>query len=661
MLEFQIRQGHCLEELKRLPDEAVHCIVTSPPYYPQIRDYGVEPTQWGDGWEGCLGYESTPQQYVLHMVEVLREARRVLRSDGSLWFNIGDSYAKHNKWDGIKKKDLIGIPWMLAFAMRADGWYLRQDNIWCLSGGVSVYARINGQEQVINVQHIHRDYSEQNVELWNGLKWTKMVRIWETPKDSNAIEIELRSGENIGCSSNHRFPIKNENIEAKDLRVGDILETTTLPEPDEPVNPKFIPDDVGWIIGLYLAEGNKIQRTGFNFSLNSSETYLLDKIKQFSDAYGGTFCVHKYGNNMTVRIYGEVANSVIDKYISGKGSLKKHLSPACFRRSNNFLEQLLNGYLIGDGHYDKNNNRWRLGFGLNDALARNMRVICARLGYSLRLKRGPAINTTTGKKHEIWKGQIRFVKSDHFNNKQDSEIVAIRKSRGRRFFDITVEDEPHLFALSSGILTHNSKPDAMPESAKDRTSKSHEYLFHFTKTDDYFFDTVAIREDTHNKRTVWSIPTANFKDGHFAVYPRALVNPCILSSTSAKGVCEDCSAPYKRQIVSERIATRPAKNNKKDKTNKAYRDHERHITVTETIGWEKICKCENSNIKPAIVLDPFSGAGTTGVEAICLNRAYFGIELNSKNAEMSRKRISEIDQIFVQETSNLFKMQDIGL
>ena len=150
--------GDALEQLKTLPDGSVHCCVTSPPYY-GLRDYGVA---------GQIGLEDTPEAYVARLVEVFREVRRVLRDDGTLWPNIGDSYAaqrggthqpaetlaggkggkmadgsivnraRHAGCNptrnaaaiGLKHKDLIGIPWMLAFALRADGWYLRQDIIW---------------------------------------------------------------------------------------------------------------------------------------------------------------------------------------------------------------------------------------------------------------------------------------------------------------------------------------------------------------------------------------------------------------------------------------------------------------------------------------------------------------------------------------------------
>ena len=149
MDNLQILCGDSLEVLKTLPDQSVNCCVTSPPYY-ALRDYGVS---------GQIGQEQTPEDYINNLVLLFREVRRVLRDDGTLWLNIGDSYngsgkgamgdgsaagggkQKTNKGtqignfkktdvNGLKPKDLIGIPWMLAFALRADGWYLRQDIIW---------------------------------------------------------------------------------------------------------------------------------------------------------------------------------------------------------------------------------------------------------------------------------------------------------------------------------------------------------------------------------------------------------------------------------------------------------------------------------------------------------------------------------------------------
>ena len=118
-MTVNIHVGDALSVLRGLPDRSAQCGVTSPPYF-GLRNYGHI---------GQIGLEELPEQYIAKLVDVFREVRRVLTDDGVLWVNIGDSYAD-GTIDGLKQKDLIGIPWMLAFALRGDGWYLRQDIIW---------------------------------------------------------------------------------------------------------------------------------------------------------------------------------------------------------------------------------------------------------------------------------------------------------------------------------------------------------------------------------------------------------------------------------------------------------------------------------------------------------------------------------------------------
>jgi DNA modification methylase len=107
-----IHQGDALAVLKAVPSNSIQTCVTSPPYF-GLRDYGVA---------GQIGLEETPEAFTQKLVEVFREVRRVLKDDGTLWLNLGDSYGK--------EKQLLGIPWRVAFALQADGWYLRQDIIW---------------------------------------------------------------------------------------------------------------------------------------------------------------------------------------------------------------------------------------------------------------------------------------------------------------------------------------------------------------------------------------------------------------------------------------------------------------------------------------------------------------------------------------------------
>ena len=118
---IQLHQGNCLELLSNLPAKSVNCCVTSPPYY-LLRDYGVA---------GQIGRENTLDAYIENLVNVFREVRRVLKDDGSLWLNLGDSYSGGERCHGgLAKKQLIGVPWRVALALQADGWILRSDVIW---------------------------------------------------------------------------------------------------------------------------------------------------------------------------------------------------------------------------------------------------------------------------------------------------------------------------------------------------------------------------------------------------------------------------------------------------------------------------------------------------------------------------------------------------
>jgi len=154
-MSAHVHIGNVLDVLPTIPAGSVHCCVTSPPYW-RLRDYGVD---------GQLGLEPTPDEYVARMVAVFREVRRVLRDDGTLWLNLGDSYCasppgskpswstsglhgaatseryqdtlaasvqtvRDKTFPGLKPKDLVGIPWRVAFALQSDGWYLRSDIIW---------------------------------------------------------------------------------------------------------------------------------------------------------------------------------------------------------------------------------------------------------------------------------------------------------------------------------------------------------------------------------------------------------------------------------------------------------------------------------------------------------------------------------------------------
>lgn len=226
------------------------------------------------------------------------------------------------------------------------------------------------------------------------------------------------------------------------------------------------------------------------------------------------------------------------------------------------------------------------------------------------------------------------------------------------------------------------KPNPMPASVTDRTTRAHEQVFLLTKNARYFYDNVAIMEESlaagqyrkyntpkmagrcihgkpsgnehpdampvkmsqaKNRRSVWKISIAPFKGAHFAAYPPALIEPCVLAGTSEHGCCAECGEPYRRITNKQRLK----RNRPNDYVKRCEHGQENTCANSvagvniETVGWEKNCKCETREIKPCVVLDMFSGAATTGLVCQRLGRRYIGIELNPEYVELSLERLKQ--------------------
>ena len=267
--------------------------------------------------------------------------------------------------------------------------------------------------------------------------------------------------------------------------------------------------------------------------------------------------------------------------------------------------------------------------------------------------------------------------------------------------------------LRQEIIWH--KPNPMPESCTDRCTKAHESIFLLTKSQHYYFDAEAIKEPvsenyaadkrphgvlrqhfyenskyvqagmieagigefpTHeraekrNKRSVWTVPSSPFSDAHFATFPEDLIVDCIQAGTSEYGCCPTCAAPWER--ITEKVGFKQFKNGHQNKARQIIIEqrgesslntsmHTRNgMDVLETTGWHPTCQCPplegdgSASAKPGggIVLDPFFGAGTTGLVARKLHRNFIGIELNPKYIAMANKRLKKELGLFHPEIIN---------
>lgn len=249
-----------------------------------------------------------------------------------------------------------------------------------------------------------------------------------------------------------------------------------------------------------------------------------------------------------------------------------------------------------------------------------------------------------------------------------------------------------------------SKPNPLPESIEDRPTKAHEYLFLMTKAERYFYDSEAVREEsvgpwnandgfgtegkksagdpmlrTHgagskhddvvqsgrNLRTVWVIAAQPFAGAHFATFPEALPERCILAGTSEHGCCVACGAPWRR-VVEKGQPDRAHQIRCGSDADGAYDGEATKdyggtgaqdpsavkarilagMRERRTVGWRPTCEC-NEGVVPCTVLDPFAGSGTAGAVAVRLGRSFVGIELNPKYAAIARRRIDHQAPLFV--------------
>ena len=249
--------------------------------------------------------------------------------------------------------------------------------------------------------------------------------------------------------------------------------------------------------------------------------------------------------------------------------------------------------------------------------------------------------------------------------------------------------------LRQDIIWH--KPNPMPESVKDRCTKAHEYIFLLSKSEQYYYDSEAIKEDCsednvkdflnrkitnnkgknvegsydevrpdltrdrkdymptdfkRNKRSVWTVPVKPYNEAHFAVFPTSLIEPAILAGCPPK-ICSECGTPYEREMVTIEVPERETRDNmvgvipKRDKTSRMNSKDMKSL-VQEDRGFTKNCSCSGSQTSAGRVLDPFGGSGTTALVADRHGRDATIIELNQKYVDIAENRLGSDAPLFTE-------------
>jgi DNA modification methylase len=502
--------GDCIEIAKTLPNQSIHCVITSPPYW-GLRDYKVD---------GQFGLEPTPDLYVQHLVELFREIKRVLKDDGTVWLNLGDSYASNcsrasnggragfgtpregvfdRDANGLKDKDLIGIPWRVAFALQQP--YILHD---CIKNDVDkawLAAMFDG-EGCIGIRRFDSYRKEKKQIYQDGFVAYTVV----TNNDIILLEKCVR----ITGKGNVKLKQSAGSTDGRGI-----------------VSRR---DSYGWRL-----DGNDAINV-----IRAIYPYLIAKRKQACLAFT-LDVIHKNKQRMD----GKVPKDIQDKKAFLFESIKK-----CNQREKfdlpNWIEEPKQK--IEDGWYLRSDIIWAkrncMPESMKDRPTRNHEYIflltkSANYYYDYQAILEPATLSAIKRIKNSWNGT------------DDSELRKLRSSPQK------TGDKP----MGNRWLTRGFK---IKEQIDNQQHHGQD------------IETNMMR----NKRDVWWVATKPFKEAHFAVFPEDLIKPCVLAGCPQGGV----------------------------------------------------------------ILDPFNGAGTTGVVALKYGRNYIGSDINPAYIDMSNNRIKKSQQ-----------------
>jgi DNA modification methylase len=649
--QVSIYQGDVREVLPTLEAESVNCVITSPPYW-GLRDYGT--ASWEGGLEECdhkqeaprfngpkqtvaqvsghaskaesharthcsgcgavridsqLGLERTPEEYISNMVGVFREVKRVLRADGTLWLNMGDSYCSTDKWgggslentgkhtvrddggvpsweatrrrkqpiNGLKPKDLCGIPWMLAFALRADGWVLRQEIIW---------EKPNPMPESVTDRCTK---AHESIFLFAKAKWVgpEPRRFAEiSDQDARWLALFLDTEGNI-CAKKAIASNGTDHFGAQ------ICFASTS---------KALLATAQGIIGA----GTALERRGKNapmFYLQLSNIQAADLLHRLHPF----LIVKQRQAALAIHLQEIIATSRTER-LTVEGKKRGRM------RSQTYTDELLKIWatMKALNHFANPDLSW---------------VPAPEIGH--------------------WGDCERYYyDAEEIKEKSTSDHEAGNNNhKGTTAY--LEGDERH--RTKEGLVKYAQKRRVKVPGGWDLGDGAHGTIHREGRTSATYLDQDGDPVDTRNKRSVWTVATQPFPEAHFATFPEELIKPCILAGCPDR-CCKECGAPWERIVEASGGTIGKGWHDHKADATQGQRlldqdaSHGRNGKLPyrrETLGFEPSCLCGTTETRPGVVLDPFFGSGTTGLVARANGCKCIGIELNPEYIKIAAKRLRQ--------------------
>lgn len=603
---LKILEGDCIARLRELPDNSVHCCVTSPPYW-GLRDYGVA---------GQIGLEPTIEEYVAKMVEVFREVRRVLRPDGTCFINLGDSYfgggRGGNPEDSPYRKQATNAGSLIKRKAANAKHAIPYDT--------SGKAPANSQENGClcgNLCGVCREVYRRTTHTDPMIVAMLRASIRETIPSST--ECQSDHLPTLGsCPSASHMPVSSTDLcdfvspSASRLRAS--LES-------------MLGQSSSQFLDECLRRGSRDECLLCGRSL--TDNVPMSSCKTASPFESQTSAPLQQDQTLHTSCISETGGASVG-HISGMASCScsyQHLT------TSNRPCQLKPKDLCGIP--------WRVALALQAD------------GWYLRSdiiwhKPNPMPESVTDrptKSHEymflLTKNERYFYDTEAINEQQSQTTFDRFKNGCTR-----KPSKKHIGTQEECLAGHETQ-NAILANGRNKRSV-------WTVPEDEWQQFLEWKRlHSGDKKDVWTVPSAPYKEAHFATYPPDLIKPCILAGTSARGACK-CGAPWERVLE----ATEPrqkldynGKHSTADKSSagrnilacvRAAResgaDHDNPFPPKKTLGWQPTCECGETQTVPCVVCDPFGGSGTTGQVALELGRSALLIELNPEYLKLGLAR-----------------------